>query len=239
MLRYWLVLALLLALTSPALAQLKDDDYVTKFIGTTAAFAFDKLPHFGDVVWGDSVPAELTTGGAIVLKIVNELRTKNKVQPLLDPAGFVSGWGQQGVGADGKYYLTLDFPGQRPSEVAAVLDYFGGAQQILPGATLSFWPLNKRDYYFSRFTPGEPISCLIGGTKLSIDPEQTLTAIRQQVLSALQAQFGPEIMLDVYYYQSLGADGGRRADLSVTAIIPTDIVPDLRDLADGPRNTGE
>jgi hypothetical protein len=239
MMRYWLTVALLLALATPALAQLEDSAYVTKFFGTTAAFAFDKPVTTESGWWGDMLPAGMTTDNVAINTLVNDLRTKNKLQPLLGPDEYVLLWGQEGTNTDGKYYYTIDFQGLRPSEVTAVFDSYGGAQKILPGATLSFWPMNKRNFYFSALNPGEPISCFINGTELGIKPDQAVTEAKKQILSALSAQFGAEMTLDVYLNQYVFADGGGGADLSVYAVIPTDLVPALQYPTGGDEAVGE
>jgi hypothetical protein len=239
MMRYWLTVALLLALATPAMAQLEDNDYVTKFFGATAAFAFDKQLTTESGWWGDLLPAALTTDNAAIIKIVNDLRTKNNSQPLLGTDEYVLLWGQEGNDTDGKYYYTIDFQGLRPSEVTAVFDSFGGAAKMLPGAALNFWPMNKRNFYFSSLNPGEPISCFINGAELSVKPEQAVAEVKQQMLSALSAQFGAAMTLDVYLNQYIFADGGGGADLSVYAVIPTDIVPTLQYPAGAEEAPGE
>lgn len=237
--KYLLTFAVLLALASPALAQLEDNDYVTKFFGTTAAFAFDKQLPPDSGWWGDLLPAELTTDNSPIIKIVNDLRTKNKVQPLLGADEFVFLWGQEGTDADGKYYYTIDFQGLRPSEVTFVLDAYGGVKKLVPGSTMTFWPLNKRNFYFTTLDPSEPISCFFGGTELSIKPEQTVAAVKQQVQQVLSAKFGTEMALDIFLSQYLHADGGGGAELSVNAEIPTDLVPVLQYALGGEMPEGE
>jgi hypothetical protein len=222
------VLALVLLLATPALAQLEDGDYVSKFFGTTAAFAVDKqlAPESG--WWGDMLPPALTADNSLIISTVNGIRTANKVEPLLGQDEYVMLWGQEGINTDGKYYYTLDFQGLRPSEVQAVFAALGGVEQALPGATLSFWPMNKRNYYFSALALGEDILCYINGEEKRVAPGASVTQVKQDLSQMFLKQYGVEVNLDVYLNQYVFADGGGGADLSIYALMPTDMVPVLQ-----------
>lgn len=228
MLRSLIALLVLLLLSTPALAQLEDSDYVSKFFGTTAAFAVEKqlAPESG--WWGDLLPQALTMDNALIISTVNGLRTQLGVTPLLGQDEYVMLWGQEGINTDGKYYYTLDFQGLRPSEVQAVFDALGGVEQALPGSVLGFWPMNKRNYYFSALSLGEDILCYINGEEKHVAPSAAVTEVKQDLLQTFLKLYGVEVSLDVYLNQYVFADGGGGADLSVYAVIPTDIVPVLQ-----------
>ncbi len=222
------LLALLVLLATPALAQLEDDDYVSKFFGTSAAFAVDKqlAPESG--WWGDLLPQALTMDNALIISTVNALRTAGNVTPLLGQDEYVMLWGQEGINTDGKYYYTLDFQGLRPSEVQAVFMALGGVEQALPGAVLNFWPMNKRNYYFSALSLGQEIQCFINGEEMQVAPGASVTDVKQDLVQLFLKLYSVEVNLDVYLNQYVFADGGGGADLSAYAVIPTDMVPVLQ-----------
>lgn len=228
MMRFVLTGVLVLALTVPAWAQLADDDYVTKFFGSTAVFCVPKQLTTESGWWGDLLPQALTSDNATIVTAVNAVRSAKGVTPLLGAEEYVLLWGQEGTGPDGRYYYTLDFQGVRPSEVQALFTSLGGVAQLVPEAELSFWPMNKRNFYFSSLNPGEDVPCYFNGAEVKVSPNRPVAEVKRELNQLFNAKYGVEVGMDVYLNQYLFADGGGGADLSLYATIATDLVPVLQ-----------
>lgn len=219
-----LALALFGALCTAAFAaQLSDDDYVTKFFGTTALFSVSqKLTTSDTEWWGDKLPATLTGDSSYIAGLVNAARLGKKVTPLLNPNEplVTIGWEEaQGTG----FVYTVDFSGMRPSEVGAVIDSLGGAAKVLPGATLGFRPLNKRGFYASAGLD-EALKLDISGTVVEIPAAMQVKEAHAKVREVLVKLYGAAVVFDLYrdYYMNRDNSG---QDVNIYVEIPTELVP--------------
>lgn len=221
-----LLLGLMLALAiCPQVfaADLSDDDYVGKFFGTTALFTVQKqLANPETEWWGDKLPAQLMNGAAYLAGLVNAKRMDSNYKPLLNPqdALVIVGWEEK---IEGGYQYTIDFAGLRPSEVQMVVDNMGGVEKIIPGAMLSFRPLNRTSYYLSAGL-SEPIKLAVAGEELSFDTAMPIETIHAKLSGILKGKFGESVVFDLYRALYINRDSSGQ-DITLYIEIPTELVP--------------
>jgi len=213
------------AILLPALASaLSDEEYTSKFFGTTAVLKTAKqIVDPNTAWWGEKMPQQLNDS-SYVLGVVNAHRTAAN-QPLL-PVGdeSVVMFGSETPVAGGFEY-TVDFTGLVPSEVQLVLDTLGGLEKVVPTAALSFRPLNRRSFYVSATSPDGDIVLPLDGEELHVSMGMSMSDLRDKLQSLLGKRYGPGLKLDIYFSRYSYSDGSSGADFSVYVEIPTDLVP--------------
>jgi hypothetical protein len=215
LLTFIITLSALLALLQPASAAMSDEDYVTHAFGTVLVLHTPRQvinPEQG--WWGDKVHKDLQNPSYLI-GIVNSQRMQKKVTPLLDPNdGAAILFDIEETEGSG-YRYTIDFAGQRPSEVQALVDLLGGPGKVLQGATsATYEPLQRRSIYSSS-TGGAPITLVIGTTKIETSPDMDFADVRGRVDKALQSMFGKQVPFDFTVTRSVFMDGTDTADVSV------------------------
>lgn len=216
----------LLALSATAFAaDLSDDDYVTKFFGTTALFTTPhQLANPETEWWGDKMPQQLTGGAAYIAGLVNARRMDAGITPLLNPQdALVVLIGEDPV--EGGFQYSIDFAGMRPSEVQLVVDNLGGTEKLIPGSKLTFRPLNRSSIFLSGKL-GDTLKVVIGGEELELAPAMTTEAFHGKVAEVLKRKYGETVVFDLYRDFYINRDSSGQ-DISIYIEVPTDLVPPL------------
>jgi hypothetical protein len=221
-----LVSALLMLAAVPAMAQdMADEDYVSKYFGSSLIiFSATQLADPAVGWWGDKLPESLRYDNGYLAGMINARRIQNGVTPLLEPTGYNIAAGYE-MTVDGGFEYNIDFIGIRPSEAELVLTSFGGASAILPGTSTSWRPLRTRNFSTYSYDSTQPLVLNLGVASLTVNPTSGLSSLRGQVEQVLRQHYGPTITFDLYYSQYSYRDGTSGADVSVYAEIPDPNAP--------------
>jgi len=225
-----MLIGLLIALAASApvfAAELSDDDYVTKYFGATALFTTPhQLANPETEWWGDKLPEQLTNGAAYVAGLVNARRMDSGYKPLLNPQdALVVLMGEDPV--EGGFQYSIDFPGLRPSEIQLVVDNMGGVEKLVPGAKLTFRPLNRSSIFLNGKLD-ETLRVVIAGEELDLPPAMTMEDFHAKVDELLKRKYGEAVVFDLFrdFYINRDASG---QDISIYIEIPTELVPPQED----------
>ena len=209
--RVWaLALGVSVLLAIPCLAsasELSDEDYVTRYFGTSVVFITAKqLVDARQGYWGEKLPQEFMYSQGVLIERINEARRQAGRTDLLNPAEYPIGAGMEFKRDDGRWEYNIDFRGCRPSEVQVVLDSveFTG---MLSDCEMEIRPLCVG--YLAASSKGlSSVELKLSKVTVTLTPDMTMKEMLAVVKDAINEQYGDNNKADIYISLNDTVTGG-------------------------------
>ncbi|MCB1186109.1 hypothetical protein KDL29_02990 [bacterium] len=213
-------LFILLLLAGSAMAQMSDDDYVDHYFGTQLLITMQERPYNYDAGewWGQSLPMQLTDyDNSYLAGVVNAGRIAKGDENLVNDPNSVLLLGYE-IETEGGYQYDISFRGIRPSEVKILLKALSMPDSVLAGAKVEYMPLMTTTFGYYGSMEEEPQMITIGDMSFPLELDMAASGLHDTFVEMFRKSLGKEVMIDIYYGQSLG-QYGNSCDLTVTATI--------------------
>jgi hypothetical protein len=199
-------------------AEIADGDYVSRYFGTSVFFITQKQlidPNQG--YWGNLLPQEFMYSQGTLIEVINKARRDAGRTDLLNPADYPIAAGMETKRKDGKWEYNIDFRGCTPSEAQLVLDTlkFTG---VLGDCVHETRPLCV-GYFNAQSQDLQGIELKMQDTSVKLTPDMSLSESIEAIRAALQAKFGDNCKVDIYFSANDAVNSGKATYVNVTVYL--------------------
>jgi hypothetical protein len=199
-------------------AELADEDYVSRYFGTSIVFiTAQQLIDVNQGYWGSLLPQEFMYSQGTLIDLVNNVRRTADRSDLLNPADYPIAVGGEVKRDDGKWEYSIDFRGCTPSEAQLVLDgvKFTGA---LGDCEREVRPL-RVGYFYAQSQDFQGVDLVMQGVTATLTPEMPLKDMITAINEALLAKYGENCKADIYFSGNDSVTSGKAMYVNVTVYL--------------------